>query len=137
MKENNCIFCDIIEKKSPAFFIYEDDLIIAILDKYPQTQGHIQVIPKDHYRYIYDHPRIGEIFTTISKIIHVIIQVLGADHVTLGAFGHQVKHAHVWVVPQYKKVINIRENVVSGSDLNSQESLRELLKAALIKGGVR
>lgn len=99
----SCVFCKIIARKESAEIIYEDKLCVAFLDKHPQTPGHIQLIPKDHFRWIYEVPYIGELFTTAAIIIRGIIPVLGADHVTLATYGIEITHAHIWIVPQYSK----------------------------------
>ncbi len=43
-----CIFCRIVEKKSPARILFEDEHFIAIEDVAPQAPVHILVIPKRH-----------------------------------------------------------------------------------------
>jgi len=45
-----CIFCDIINKKSPAKILYEDDEIIAFPDINPSAPVHILIIPKKHIK---------------------------------------------------------------------------------------
>ena len=44
-----CIFCQIIEGKIPTKKIYEDKLIIGILDINPASKGHVLLMPKEHY----------------------------------------------------------------------------------------
>ncbi|HCM37785.1 MAG: Histidine triad (HIT) protein [Candidatus Gottesmanbacteria bacterium GW2011_GWB1_43_11] len=129
----NCVFCEIVAKKAPAFIVYEDDETIAFLDRYPQTLGHLQLVPKVHHRWIYELPDIGTFFATAQKIIRVIIPVLEADHVTLGTFGREVKHAHLWIVPQYKKEIGLQEGKQRQQEKPTQ--LAQLLKETL-GGGV-
>lgn len=51
-----CIFCKIIKKEEKAKIIYEDENILAFLDKDPQTEGHTLVIPKKHFEGILDIP---------------------------------------------------------------------------------
>ncbi len=104
-----CVFCDIITKKTPAHIVYEDGEVIVFLDKYPQTRGHLQMVPKTHCRWVYDLPDMGKFFTTAANIIRVIIPILEADHVTLAAFGHEIQHAHLWIVPQYRRKSKISE----------------------------
>ena len=48
----NCIFCDIISGKSPASIVYQDDIVIAIMDIHPVNTGHLMVIPKKHVAYM-------------------------------------------------------------------------------------
>ena len=43
-----CLFCEIIAKKVPAAFVYEDDAVIAFKDISPQAPTHILIIPKKH-----------------------------------------------------------------------------------------
>lgn len=124
-----CVFCQIIRKETPANIVYENREVIAFLDKYPQTRGHLQLVPKAHHRWIYELPDIGQFFVTAQAIIRVIIPVLEANHVTLGTFGHEIEHAHLWIVPQYKKSVQIAEGFKK--EENSSLELSQLLKNAL------
>tara|TARA_Y100000310_G_C20556782_1_gene750963 strand:- start:301 stop:927 length:627 start_codon:yes stop_codon:yes gene_type:complete len=45
---NKCIFCSIIEGKTPSIKIDEDKENIAILEINPLTKGHTIIIPKNH-----------------------------------------------------------------------------------------
>ena len=44
----NCIFCSIIEGKTPAEKLYEDDKVLAFNDVNSQAPEHFLVIPKEH-----------------------------------------------------------------------------------------
>lgn len=125
----SCVFCRIVQGKEPAYIVYEDSAAVAFLDKYPQSRGHLQLVPKKHYHWIYELPDIGSFFRVAQKIIHGIIPVLGADHVTVATFGREVAHAHLWIVPQYKKTVQIVEGV--GRKVDLQKELAALLKRAL------
>lgn len=111
MTGTQCVFCRIVKGSEPAYTVWQNDLYLAFLDKYPRTRGHMQLIPKTHYRFVYDIPDMGGIFAVAQKIIRVIIPVLGASHVTLGAFGHEVHHAHIWIVPQYGSNVKLEEGM--------------------------
>lgn len=119
--ERSCIFCAIVRKAAPALIVYEDDFSLAFLDKHPRTKGHLQYIPKTHYRWIYELPDIGRFFSTAQRIIRGIIPVLGADHVTLATFGQEIHHAHVWIVPQYAREQTLSEGQHPQSRWNQQE----------------
>ncbi len=45
---SGCLFCNIIEGKSPSLKIDENEIAIAILDINPISKGHVLIIPKDH-----------------------------------------------------------------------------------------
>jgi len=44
----DCVFCKIIKREIPATIVYEDDLIIAFEDIYPQARVHTLIVPKEH-----------------------------------------------------------------------------------------
>ena len=111
--KEDCIFCKIVSKQEPADIVYEDDLCLAFLDKFPQTRGHIQLIPKKHYRWIYQVPEMGQLFVTAQRLIRAIIPALGADHVTLATLGREIEHAHIWIVPQYKTEVALKEGLIN------------------------
>lgn len=125
----DCVFCRIISREEPAHIVYEDDRLICFLDKYPQTRGHMQLVPKIHVRWIYDTVDMATFFRIAQKIIHGIIPVLGCDHVSFGTFGREVDHAHLWIVPQYKSEVRVTEGV--GKEKQDLESLATLVRNAI------
>ena len=48
MQDQNCIFCKIASKESPAEIEYEDADVIAFWDVHPKAPTHILIIPKKH-----------------------------------------------------------------------------------------
>ena len=78
----NCLFCDIIQGKREAHFIYEDQNHVAILDKYPIDLGHSLVIPKSHHEKITDmeQSHVGNLFSQIPKIANAILETINAMH---------------------------------------------------------
>lgn len=42
------MFCDIVARKIPTDFVYEDDAIVAFADLRPIAPKHILIIPKEH-----------------------------------------------------------------------------------------
>lgn len=43
-----CLFCNIIEGKTPARKVYEDDRVLVIEDIRPTAPTHVLIIPKKH-----------------------------------------------------------------------------------------
>lgn len=127
----NCIFCAIVSKKQPAFIVYEDSKTLVFLDKNPQSRGHLQLIPKEHYRWVYEIPYISNFSTTAQHISRAIISVLGADHVSWATFGHEIEHAHLWIVPHYKSSQKIKEGLKVSTFKNVQTELQKLLTDAI------
>ena len=54
MKEKDCIFCKIAAGEIPSATLYEDDDFRVILDLGPASKGHALILPKEHYRNLYD-----------------------------------------------------------------------------------
>ena len=53
MKEENCIFCKLASGEIPSHTIYEDDTFRVILDAAPASKGHALILPKEHYKDLY------------------------------------------------------------------------------------
>ena len=48
MSEENCLFCKIIEGKTPGDIVHQDDTCVVIRDINPQAPMHVLVILRDH-----------------------------------------------------------------------------------------
>lgn len=101
-----CVFCKIVKKEIPAYIIYEDDHFLAFLDIHPQSPGHAQVIPKQHYRWVWDvptssnnGPTIGKYFEIVQKIAHAQRKAFGTDWILSKIVGDEMPHAHIWIFP--------------------------------------
>jgi len=104
----DCAFCSIVNKKSPAANIFENDGFIAFMDKYPINTGHTLVLPKEHYQIISDMSLkdIGRLFVLSSHIAKAVMKAVEADGFTLGqnngeAANQIVPHVHVHIVPRF------------------------------------
>ena len=64
-KMENCIFCKIVSGEIPSYKVYEDNEFMAFLDVRPLNLGHTLVIPKKHYRWVWDVPNIGEYYEVV------------------------------------------------------------------------
>lgn len=69
----DCIFCDIINKKSPAEILYEDDEFIVFRDVKPSAPIHLLIVPKEHIASVNDiedkHKElIGDLFLLAKKL---------------------------------------------------------------------
>ena len=96
---DDCIFCKIAQGEIPSHKIYEDDEFLAFLDIHPQTPGHVQIIPKKHYRWVWDVPNIGNYFELAQKIAKAQQKAFDTDWILSKIIGDEVHHAHVWVFP--------------------------------------
>jgi histidine triad (HIT) family protein len=100
----DCIFCKIVAREIPAYVVYEDDEFVAFLDIHPHSPGHTLVLPKKHYRYVWDVPNAGEYFEVAKKNAKAMQNIFGAvDEVHSSIMGDEVIHAHIHIYPSPKK----------------------------------
>jgi len=99
MDDSNCIFCKIAKGEIPAYKVYEDDNFLAFLDINPQSPGHVQVISKGHYRWVWDVPNVGEYFEVVRKIAKAQQKAFDTDWILEKIVGEDIYHAHIWVYP--------------------------------------
>ena len=110
----DCIFCKIIKKEIPSKIIYEDDLVIAMLDINPINNGHTLIIPKKHYTDIMEATDILDYMFKIAKdLTPKLMNKLNTKSLTyLINYGddQQVKHLHLHLIPNYlEKNKNIKD----------------------------
>lgn len=98
----DCVFCKIVAGEIPCYKIYEDENLFVFLDIRPLNPGHTLVIPKKHYRWVWDVDNIGEYFEVVKKIANTIKKAMNTDYVVSVVFGEEVPHAHVWLVPRFE-----------------------------------
>jgi histidine triad (HIT) family protein len=111
--ESNCIFCKIAKKEIPAEIVYENENFLAFLDIHPHTPGHVQVIPKKHYRWVWEVPNVGEYFETARKVAKAQMKAFETDWILSKIVGDEIPHAHIWVFPNEQvkgDKNNIKEN---------------------------
>lgn len=126
----NCIFCKIVKGEIPSYKVYESDNFLAFLDIRPLNPGHTMVIPKKHYRWVWDVPNVGEYFEVVSKIANAIRKAFNTEWVVSMIFGEEVEHAHIWLVPRFSNdghggSINV-ENVKKLSDEEMKNIARKI-----------
>lgn len=99
VRMSDCIFCKIVAGEIPSYKVYEDEKFFAFLDINPQSPGHVQVIPKQHYRWVWDVPNVGEYFEVARTIALAERKAFGAEWILSRIIGDEVPHAHIWVYP--------------------------------------
>ena len=105
---NDCIFCKIINNELPSKTIYEDELIKIIMNINPATDGHLLVLPKEHYVNLFDLDEniLNHSIKIIKeKIYKELKEKLNCEGMTLAQnneLGQEIKHYHIHIIPRYK-----------------------------------
>ena len=102
----DCIFCKIANGKIPSKKIFEDDLVMVIMDANPSVDGHTLIIPKKHYT---DYQELNNemtthIFNVAQKIGPKIMEKLNAKSLTLlinYGLDQQVRRFHLHLLPDF------------------------------------
>ena len=100
------IFDKILDGDIPCHKVYEDDLVLAVLDVGPLSRGHTLVIPKERKAFLHElsdesAAAIGRVLPRLSR---AVLKVTGADAYNIlqnnGAGAHQaVMHVHFHIIP--------------------------------------
>lgn len=98
---DDCIFCKIANNQVPCHKILEDDNFMAFLDNRPFIEGHTLVVPKAHYRWVYDVPNFKEYWDFANQVTVMIKKALNPEFITFLTMGNEVPHAHIHIIPRY------------------------------------
>lgn len=108
MVDNNCIFCKLANGEIPTNSIYEDNNFKVILDNAPATKGHALILPKSHYKNLYELPdeTAAEVMKLAKKMAVSMTEKLGCDGFNLlqnnnEVAGQTVFHFHMHLIPRY------------------------------------
>lgn len=121
-----CLFCNIINGKTPSFKVWENEDFLAFLDIRPINPGHILLVPKNHAKEIFGLPDnlFNEAFQIAKKLAEPLKQTTSAKRIGIAIEGLSVPHLHIHLVPIHK-----------GNDLNpdrakktSEKELEEIQK---------
>ena len=100
------VFCKIVNGDIPSKCLYEDDIVMVIMDVNPTSPGHSLVIPKKHYKDIFDIEKdvLNHIMEIAIKIGKKLEEKLNCEGITLiqnNGISQEVKHFHLHLVPKY------------------------------------
>ena len=132
--ENN-VFARIIRGEMPAAKVHEGDNVLAIMDAFPQSEGHVLVMPKgEEMVNLLDTPTsvVQEVIACAQVIAAAVVDALQPAGVRIVQFngaaaGQSVFHLHFHVIPVYKD----RDERPHGADPVPAGQLEET--AALIR----
>jgi histidine triad (HIT) family protein len=70
---DECIFCSIVQGKTPAQIVYEDDSVLAFEDINPQAPVHLLVVPRKHVPSLTeigpgDEPLVGHLLAVAAQL---------------------------------------------------------------------
>lgn len=111
----DCLFCKIANKEIPAEIVWENENFIAFLDINQDDKGHSLVIPKKHFRWVWDLPvgrqacvssgqglpNYGAYFEAARIVKKILDEKYQPQFVEMKIWGIDVPHAHIHLIPHY------------------------------------
>ena len=114
-----CFICQIVDRHPdyPAHIVYEDDVAIAFLDKYPPLYGHTLVAPRAHREQVVGAFSLEEYLALQQRVYWVataVQQEVGAERLYLYSFGSNQGNAHVhWHVAPLPPGVPYRQQQIA------------------------
>lgn len=134
----DCLFCKIIAKEIPSYMVGETEQAYAFLDIHPLNPGHTLIVPKKHYRWLWDMKNIevGELFQFAYTIAQAQRSVFHTDWIASQVLGMGVHHAHVHLIPRTiddkHKGENINPAAIQKLSEHAMEEIAKQLQQALL-----
>ncbi|NVM43594.1 MAG: HIT family protein [Candidatus Lokiarchaeota archaeon] len=136
LKDEACIFCQIVDKKIQSQILFENDTILAFLDIFPISNGHTIVIPKNHYNNLEDIPvdELTDVFKIVKKISSKIYEKLKIDGYNIlqnnfKAAGQVINHFHVHIIPRRRE--DGKFQLLIPREQSKEEELNKTLKTII------
>jgi histidine triad (HIT) family protein len=103
----HCTFCDMIHGAAEVSICHEDSRAIAFMDVQPVNNGHVLVVPREHYESIADIPPdlALHLFRIAMDLGSAIRRVAGTDALNIVVnsgieAGQDEPHYHVHIIPR-------------------------------------
>jgi histidine triad (HIT) family protein len=103
----HCTFCDLIHGAAEVSICHEDSDAIAFMDIQPVNDGHVLVVPREHYESVLDvPPDLGlHLFRITMRLTAAIRRVTGCEDFNIvvnsgAAAGQDEPHYHVHIIPR-------------------------------------
>lgn len=100
----DCVFCKIVEGKIPCEKVWEDENYLAFLNINPISRGHTLLIPKIHYRWVWEVANFTGYFEAVRTVKEVLDIKYQSKFMEMKIFGADVPHAHIHLIPHYESL---------------------------------
>lgn len=99
-----CVFCH--KDRIVTDFVYEDEIVMAFMDMEPINEGHILLVPKEHYLDVDEIPDevLAHLMMVSKKIVFALKETYKLDGYSImqnGGVFNDVGHYHLHIFPRY------------------------------------
>jgi histidine triad (HIT) family protein len=103
------IFAKMLRGEIPAHKVFEDDTVLVTMDIFPQSRGHVLVIPKAPSRNLLDADpaALSAAIPYVQRVGKAVQKALAPDGIRLIQYneapaGQSVFHLHFHLIPVYE-----------------------------------
>ncbi|MBS9778411.1 MAG: HIT family protein [Gammaproteobacteria bacterium] len=133
----DCLFCKIATNEIPSIRVYEDDTVYAMMDIFPESKGHLLIIPKQHGENLFeiDDSVLAHVISVSKRIAGATKKALNADGIRIAQFngaaaGQTVFHYHMHVIPAYSGV-DLKRHAGTPADTDVLQQYADAIQAQL------
>ena len=108
----DCLFCNIGKGSISSNCLYEDNDLKVIMDAFPDSPGHVLIIPKKHYKDLddIDMDTLTKIMSKakeVKKLLEVKLNPSSVILVQNNGEAQKIKHYHLHLIPTYIEKPNL------------------------------
>jgi len=137
--DNENLFAKILRGEVPSVKVYEDADVLAFMDIFPQSRGHVLVVPKAvKARNFLDLPeaKVAPLMIQVQRLTKAVTTALEPDGVTVVQFngapaGQTVFHLHFHIIPRFEGQALAGHGHGNRADLEELQRLAQKIAAAL------
>ena len=133
------IFAKILRGEMPSVCVYQDEGILAFMDVFPQSRGHVLVIPKQSTarNLLEETPETLKVLIIgVQRVAEAVRKALNPDGITITQFngsaaGQTVYHLHIHIIPRWDDAPLGRHGTGGMADMAELTILAELIAAQI------
>lgn len=129
-----CIFCEIVAGRSPARVLTENETCISFLDIAPASMGHTLIVPKNHYRDMYDIDEgvLSDSAKLVKDVAELLDMKLKPEGYTVFQMNRKVGwqtvfHFHFHVIPRWSEDALIEPWVEKLGSVSELDEVHQLI----------
>ena len=137
--ESDNIFAKMLRGEIPAVKVFEDEIALAFMDIFPQSEGHTLVIPKGvEARNFLEMPteKLGAYMERVQTVAKAVEKALNPDGIVITQLngtpaGQTVFHLHFHVIPRWEGKAMAGHGSAGQADPAELETLAEKIRASV------
>jgi histidine triad (HIT) family protein len=134
------VFAKILRGEIPAVKVFEDDDVLAFMDVFPQSEGHVLIISKTSTARTLlevEAAVLTRLAAATQRVAKAVVEALGCDGVSIMQFngeagGQTVFHLHFHVIPRWADRPLKGHGQAGMADMDGLKATAAKISAALV-----